>query len=379
MRLLRMIRFYLQLTKALIRVIFFLSKKCRRQLICNLIVISVIYIYFGLLLAFVSTIASILYIVYNFCDHLLYSPNEPHDSRTNVLSPMVFNLPFESIFITTEDNVKINALLIKRPELEYKLSPTMIYFHGNAGNIGHRLQNVYELYHEIGCNVLLVEYRGYGLSEGQPSEKGLYRDACAALDYVIRRPDLDSSKVLVFGRSLGGAVAIDLAKNSPNRSHIAALIVENTFTSIPDIGRTLFNCRIIRFLPNWYYKNQFNSMAKVSAITAPVLFMSGLSDELIPSPMMTSLYSLCSSPVKQLHRLESGSHNFTWKCRNYYHIIRLFLAQVLPKDIKDIKESHESTTPSSSTTMRTGLVPQTNQSLITFEDIERQSNKSFNI
>ena len=220
---------------------------------------------------------------------------------------MAFNLSFESHFIKTEDNIKINVLLIKRPENEYKYCPTLVYFHGNAGNIGHRLQNCYEIYHEIGCNILLVEYRGYGLSEGYPSESGLSLDGSAALEYLSLRPDIDSTKILVFGRSLGGAVAIDLAKNPKNSSKIAALIIENTFTSIPDISRTLFNCGLIRHIPNWFYKNKFNSASKMSSITVPILFISGLNDELIPSTMMTTLYMLCSSVHKQMHRLEGGN------------------------------------------------------------------------
>ncbi len=208
----------------------------------------------------------------------------------NVLSPMAFNLSFESHFITTEDNVTINVLLIKRPQNEFNSCPTLVYFHGNAGNIGHRLQNVYELYHEICCNILLVEYRGYGLSGGQPSESGLYLDASAALNYLLQREDINSSKIVIFGRSLGGAVAIELAKNSKYSRVIAAIVVENTFTSIPDVARNLFNCRLIRLLPNWYYKNQFNSIMKINSVTVPTLFISGLCDELIPPSMMHTLY-----------------------------------------------------------------------------------------
>ena len=89
--------------------------------------------------------------------------------------------------------------------------PTVLYLHGNAGNIGHRLVNVQGLYNSIGCNVALLEYRGYGRSEGTPSEEGICMDAQAALDFLLTRSDINTEKILVFGRSLGGAVAIDLA------------------------------------------------------------------------------------------------------------------------------------------------------------------------
>ena len=379
MRLFRLIRFYFEISKALFRIIFYLSKKCKKLLICVSIFILFVYIFFGFLIALFATLSGILYIIYNFCDYLLYNPNDPIDSRTNVLSPMAFNLSFESHFITTEDNININVLLIKRPENEYKFCPTIIYFHGNAGNIGHRLQNCYEIYHEICCNILLVEYRGYGLSEGQPSESGFYSDASAALDYLIGRPDIDSTKIIVFGRSLGGAVAIELAKSGKQRERISALIIENTFTSIPEISRTLFNCRLIRHVPNWFYKNQFSSVSKMSSITVPTLFISGLSDELIPSSMMTTLYMLCSSVNKQLHRLDSGTHNFTWKCHNYYHIIRLFLGQLFQQSVPNYgMTSHQTTTTSTAT----GSPLLLNQSLITFDDINRQTlrtNKTIDI
>ena len=111
-----------------------------------------------------------------------------------------------------------------------------VYFHGNAGNIGHRLENAKVLYKTLKCNILLVEYRGYGMSDGIPSEEGFYQDAQAAYDFVDSREDLDSSKIVIFGRSLGGAVAIDLASRCDYRDRLLALVVENTFTSIPDLG-----------------------------------------------------------------------------------------------------------------------------------------------
>ena len=116
---------------------------------------------------------------------------------------------------------------------------TILYFHGNAGNIGHRVPNALLMLVNLKANVVLVDYRGYGKSEGEPSEDGLYLDAEATLDYVMTRPDLDKTKVLLFGRSLGGAVAVRLASANPHR--VAAIVVENTFLSIPHMAATLFS------------------------------------------------------------------------------------------------------------------------------------------
>lgn len=111
---------------------------------------------------------------------------------------------YESIRFSTADNVSLHLYFISQQIFHVrKSSPTIVFFHGNAGNIGHRLQNCYGLYRDLHCNILLVEYRGYGLSEGTPSEKGLYLDAKASLDYLSSRHDIDHSKIIIFGRSLG--------------------------------------------------------------------------------------------------------------------------------------------------------------------------------
>ena len=239
----------------------------------------------------------------------MYNPDQPNDSRTNVLTPSQFGYhSFETHFITTEDKIEIHVMLLKRPSFEESVSsPTLVYFHGNAGNIGFCVTNAIELSNKIKCNVLLVEYRGYGLSKGKPSESGLYNDAYAALKFLYDRKDICKSKVVFIGRSLGGAVAIGVAHQMVTSSkikniEIAALIVENTFTSIPEISRILFaknsrSCisRTFLLIPNWFYKNRYESIQKISKINLPTLFLSGLADELIPPEMMTRLFNVILS------------------------------------------------------------------------------------
>jgi len=140
--------------------------------------------------------------------------------------------------------------------------------------------------------------------------------------------DVMCPRIIIFGRSLGGAVAVDLATRSQNKDKIAAVLLENTFTSIPDIARLLFPFRIIKWLPVWFYKNQFKSGRKACRITQPTLFLSGLSDQLIPPKMMTDLYTTCGAPVKRLARFPAGSHNETWACSDYYQTITYFLDEV---------------------------------------------------
>ncbi|KAK7882486.1 hypothetical protein WMY93_028660 [Mugilogobius chulae] len=191
-------------------------------------------------------LASVAAILYKFQDILLYFPDQPSSSRLYV--PMPTGIPHENVYIRTKDGVKLNLILLRytggdtTPGVttgnQSSLSPTILYFHGNAGNIGHRVPNALLMLVNLKANVLLMDYRGYGKSEGEPSEDGLYLDAEATLDYVMTRPDLDKTKVVLFGRSLGGAVAVRLASANPHR--VAAVIVENTFLSIPHMASTLF-------------------------------------------------------------------------------------------------------------------------------------------
>lgn len=194
-------------------------------------------------------------ILYHAQDNLLYHPDLPSNSRVYIPVPAMHNLPYETVNIRTSDNATLHAFFIKQNDDKSTFVPTIVYFHGNAGNMGHRLQNVWGIYYNLNCNILMVEYRGYGLSTGSPSEKGLCMDGRAAVDYLYTRHDLDHQKIILFGRSLGGAVAIDVAADLEYSGKIMALMVENTFTSIPDMAVELVHPNV-KYLPNVFYKNK---------------------------------------------------------------------------------------------------------------------------
>ena len=120
-----------------------------------------------------------------------------------------------------------------------------------------------------------------------------------------------------------------MASRCENREKISGLMVENTFTSIPDIARTLFSFRLVQALPNWLYKNQFKSRWKVCRICIPVLFLSGSQDQLIPPKMMTELFNACGAEHKRMAKFPNGSHNETWMCPQYYHSMQYFLEEVI--------------------------------------------------
>lgn len=115
----------------------------------------------------------------------------------------MYGLPYENVQVRTVDGTLLKMFFIHQPPERLHQSPTIIFFHGNAGNMGHRLQNAVGLYHNLHCNMLMVEYRGYGLSEGSPTEEGLYMDARASIDYLMSRSDINLSEIIIFGRSLG--------------------------------------------------------------------------------------------------------------------------------------------------------------------------------
>jgi fermentation-respiration switch protein FrsA (DUF1100 family) len=247
-------------------------------------------------------------------------------------SPDDVDLPYDDVYIKTKDNVTIHAWLLKQPE-NYQQCPTIIYFHGNAGNIGFRLHNARTLYQRTECNILMVEYRGYGNSGGTPSELGLNLDATAALSYLQERTDI-SANLFVFGRSLGGSVAVMLA--SRHRESINGMLLENTFTSLLDVVLVLLTRlkvtkghRFFRFILPFILTSHLDSQRALVGLRTPILFISGEMDELIPKEHMTSLYTASHTHSRDcsIHRVPNGTHNDTFLKGGdlYYSVIQNFI------------------------------------------------------
>lgn len=138
---------------------------------------------------------------------------------------------YEDLRIDTPDHEVLHAYLIKPPNPQHARNITLLMFHGNAGNIGHRLPIARVLSNDLACNVLMLQYRGYGLSTGNPGEKGMTIDAQAGFDYIKQRDDLKHTKLVIYGQSIGGAVGIGLAAANVEKG-VAGIILENTFLSI---------------------------------------------------------------------------------------------------------------------------------------------------
>jgi abhydrolase domain-containing protein 13 len=167
------------------------------------------------------------------CSDLIYPRNVPENARTVVPKPPDFQIDdYEELSLRTPDEENLHAFLIRPSNKRRFENVTIVMFHGNAGNIGHRLPIAKVLAEDLGYNVFFVEYRGYGFSSGDPNEKGLNIDAQTTLDYIRGRDDLRNSKIVIYGQSLGGAVAVSLVNRNQTEGDIAALILENTFLSI---------------------------------------------------------------------------------------------------------------------------------------------------
>ncbi|KAG5675296.1 hypothetical protein PVAND_005208 [Polypedilum vanderplanki] len=295
-----------------------------------------IFFFISGILAFLILCSIAFALFYSIQDNFLFFPDIGLH-RTCVQVPSIYSLPYETVYIKTRDKVSLHAYFIRHPEAKGNACPTIIFFHGNAGNIGGRLINASGIYNHLQCNILLVEYRGYGLSSGNPTEKGLYIDGRAAVDYLFTRHDLDHSQIILFGRSLGGAIVIDIAADPNYGTKLFACIVENTFTSIPLIARHLIP--FTKYIPLLCHKNKFSSIDKIERVTTPILFISGLNDTLVPPSMMSTLHSLCKSSRKQLFQLSGGGHMDSFLISGYYQGIAQFLTEC--KELKGPQQTNQ--------------------------------------
>lgn len=260
-------------------------------------------------------------------NEIVYPRNLPAGARNQVPEPKDFQIEnAESLKITTPDNESLHAYLLRASNVALRERITILMFHGNAGNIGHRLPIAKVLAESLDCNVFMLEYRGYGLSTGTPDENGLAVDAQCALDFIRTRADLRDTKLLIYGQSLGGAVAIRLVAENQDAGDIAGVILENTFTSIRKLVPTAFPPAryIARFCHQLWPSEE--TLPKITS-DVPILFLSGLRDEIVPAPMMKTLYDICQVDRKVWKTFSNGHHNDTVAEPGYFDTIWAFLAE----------------------------------------------------
>ena len=224
-------------------------------------------------------------------DSLVYFPQM---GREHVATPASYRLPYEDVSIATEDGEKLHAWWIPAPERR----GSVVLFHGNAGNISHRLDYA-RMFSGLGYDTLLVDYRGYGRSTGSPSEEGTYRDAAASWRWLVDTKGIPANEITVFGESLGGAVACWLAERQKPR----ALVLASTFTSVPDLGAEAYRFLPVRLLSRFKY----DTRACVARVEAPVLVVHSARDDIIPYAHGRRLYDAAREP-KAFLEIEGG-HN----------------------------------------------------------------------
>jgi abhydrolase domain-containing protein 13 len=261
-----------------------------------------------------------------FISEIIYPRNLPPGARTEVPRPPQFGIEnYEELSLPTPDGETLSAFLVK-PENHSRSRPiTIISFHGNAGNVGHRLPIAKVLSNDLFCTTLMVDYRGYGLSTGSPNEKGLVIDAQTALDYVRQRDDLRGNKIVVYGQSLGGAVSIDLVAKNKGTGDIKGLILENTFLSIAKmIPSVIPIAKYLTPLCHEYWRSE-QMLPQIRDI--PILFISGLQDEIVPPTHMKQLFRLCKSRTVVWKELPNGDHNNSVSESGYFQFVEDFIKQ----------------------------------------------------
>ena len=224
----------------------------------------------------------------------------------------------EEIWLESEDGVRLHAFFVSATDPGGR---AILFLHGNAGNASHRLPNAARLA-ELRADVLVLDYRGYGLSEGRPAEAGLYADARAALTWLRDERGFPEQRIVLFGRSLGGAVAVDLAQDRA----LGGVILESTFASGAAVANEIFPLPL-----GWLVRARWNSSEKIARTRAPLLFIHGEQDRIIPIALGRRLYEAAPEP-KSFEALPRAGHNDTVERggRPYFARIARFLDEVAP-------------------------------------------------
>ena len=277
-----------------------ISPQNHRQLLSgNNIRLIISKMLYWIIISFVVFYLAILIYVYFSQDSLFFYPSKEHQ-----ISPDELNIEYQDLYLKHDNGEKINAWYFEPPITnENQIERTIIFCHGNAGNISGRLETVQFLL-QFDLNILLFDYRGYGKSDGVPSEEKMYQDAKLCYEFLIHEKKMSPTEIIIFGRSLGGAVAVDLAA----QVKCGGLVVESSFNSSLDIAKKSFPYLPVGLL----MKYKFDSSIKIKKINCPVLVGHSPEDEIIPFQLGVNLYEAAISP-KEFYELSCGHND-----REYY-------------------------------------------------------------
>ncbi|RPI77515.1 MAG: alpha/beta hydrolase [Desulfobacteraceae bacterium] len=235
----------------------------------------------------------ILFTVFNYSrieNHFVFFPDPLLRD-----APQTLRIPYEDVYFMTPDGQKLNGWLFIRE----KSAPILLLCHGNGGNISYWLDHARMLINQ-NLNVFMFDYRGYGKSSGKPSEQGLYQDSLAAYDFLIKENGIRGNEIIPYGISLGGAVAIEIARQRTVKS----LILEGAFTSSKDMAGSMPLFAIFSSLLPAHY----NNLAKIKQIQVPKLIIHGEVDKIVPFKMGQQLYTAAGEP-KFFLPVKNAGHN----------------------------------------------------------------------
>jgi fermentation-respiration switch protein FrsA (DUF1100 family) len=255
--------------------------------------------------------------LYLLQERLVFLPHMP--GRELEASPAMLKLDYEDAWIQTGDGEKLHGWFV--PAIGSR--GTLLFFHGNAGNISHRLQSLL-IFNQLGLDVLMIDYRGYGQSSGQAGEEGTYLDARAAWDYLVEQRKVAPADIVIFGRSLGGAVGAGLAAQPGIRP--AGVVIESSFSSGEDMGRRLYPVLPVSLITRIRYPvKEF-----VAEIEAPLLVVHSRDDEIIPFDMAKTVFEAANEP-KAFFEM-GGDHNAGfWISRELYvPALQRFFDEIFP-------------------------------------------------
>ena len=242
-----------------------------------------------LLIIVAAAYAGICLLVFLLQARLVYLP-----TREIAAHPDAAGLPYEPVALTTSDGLRLSAWFVPAGEPR----GAVLFCHGNAGNISYRFDTL-RILHDLGLSTLIFDYRGYGESEGRPNEDGTYRDAEAAWRWLIEEKGMAPERIVVFGRSLGGGVASWLAAEHPP----GALVLESTFTSLPDMGAWIYPFLPVRLLARIHYP----TLERMPKLACPVLVAHSRDDTLVPYDHGRRLFEAAAEPKAFLEL--QGDHN----------------------------------------------------------------------
>jgi hypothetical protein len=213
------------------------------------------------------------------------------------MTPYHYGLDYQEVYFSTADGLKLNAWFIKTQTSV----ATILFLHGNAGNISHRVE-IIKMFNEAGFDVFIFDYRGYGRSQGAPTEDGLYTDAHSAYNYLVNEKNIPPERIVLYGKSIGANVAIELA----SKLETGMLISDSAFTSALDMGKKIFPF-IPRSLLRLIASVEFDAISKIRDIKIPKLIIHSRDDEIVPFSHGERLFKE-ANPPKEFYPMK-GSHN----------------------------------------------------------------------